>query len=357
MTQSTILREACQQLPAERSTGVDLVTGAPGWLGTSLVSALRSGAELPAMKVAPRRVRCVVQPGVDTTPLKQLGRDVEIVQVDLRDRRQLEAVCRDAVNVFHCAGIIHPKRIQELYDTNVAGTKNLLDSAIAAQAKRFILVSSNSPAGLNISPAVLMREDDPPRPYLNYGLSKLQAEWLVGQAQRAGKIECVILRPCWFYGPNQPARQSKFFRMIKGGKPIIIGRGDNLRSMTYVDNAVQGLLLAAEVDAAVGRTFWIADKRPYSFIEIIETVARILDVPSRPRYLPAFGSDVARFIDSLMQMTGFYNQEIHVAGELAASIAVSIEQACEVLGYQPQVELEEGMRRSIAWCRANGQEF
>jgi nucleoside-diphosphate-sugar epimerase len=199
-----------------------------------------------------------------------------------------------------------------------------------------------------------MVEDDPPRPYLNYGLSKLQAEWLVNDAHRAGRIEGAIARPCWFYGPNQPPRQSRFLRMIKGGRPVVIGRGDNLRSLSYIDNTVQGLLLLDAVERAAGRTYWITDRRAYSFIEILETVAKILEVEIRPRYVPRVGSDVARFVDSILQMAGRYQQEIHVAGELGESIAVSNAAAQADLGYDPEVALEEGMRRSIQWCRENG---
>jgi nucleoside-diphosphate-sugar epimerase len=164
----------------------------------------------------------------------------------------------------------------------------------------------------------------------------------------------VILRPCWFYGPNQPLRQTTFFKMIKGGHPIVVGRGDNLRSMSYVDNTVQGMLLARDVERAAGQTYWITDRRPYSFIEILQTVGKLLDVSIRPRYLPKFAGDCARLADSLMQMAGVYNQEVHVAGELGESIAVSIDKAVTELGYAPEIELEEGMRRSIAWCRAQG---
>jgi nucleoside-diphosphate-sugar epimerase len=331
-----------------------VVTGAPGWLGTSLVEALAKGARFRSITTTPRKVRCIVQPAADATPLERIGPNVEVLRADIRDPRSLERAFEGAATVFHAAGLVHPRRVQELYDVNVAGTKNVLAAAIEAKARRFILVSSNSPAGLNESPGRLMVEDDPPRPYLNYGLSKLQAEWLVNDAHRAGRIEGAVARPCWFYGPNQPARQSKFFRMIKGGKPIVIGRGDNLRSMSYIDNTVQGLLLLDQVEKAAGNTYWITDRRPYSFIEIIETVAKILGASVRPRYLPTLGSDVARFVDSLLQMGGLYQQEIHVAGELAASIAVSIEAARRDLGYDPEVELEEGMRRSIAWCRENG---
>jgi nucleoside-diphosphate-sugar epimerase len=329
-----------------------VVTGAPGWLGTSLVEALARGARFRSIVTEPRAVRCIVQPGTDTSAVTRLG--AEIVSADLRDRRALRDACKGAELVVHAAGIIHPRRVQELFDINLEGTRNLLDEAVASGARRFLLVSSNSPAGLNATPAQLMTEDDPPKPYLAYGLSKLQAEWLVNDAYRGGKIETVILRPCWFYGPNQPLRQTRFFRMIKSGKPIVVGRGDNLRSMTYIDNAVQGLLLAASVPGASGKTYWITDRRPYSFIEIIQTVARLLDVELRPRYLPRITSDLARFVDSLVQMAGLYNQEVHVAGELAATIAASIEAARRELGYDPEIELEEGMRRSIAWCREQG---
>jgi len=332
-----------------------VVTGAIGWLGASLVKALADGASFRSITVAPRRVRCVVLPEASGAALSGLGPNVEVVRADLRDPRALSGVCDGAATVFHAAGIVHPRRVRELYEVNVDGTRNILNAAVASRVKRFVFVSSNSPAGLNESAGRLMTEEDPPRPYLSYGLSKLQAEWVVNDAFRAGRIETAIARPCWFYGPNQPARQTKFFRMIKGGRPIVVGLGGNLRSLSYVDNTVQGLLLLEAIEKAAGRTYWITDRRAYSFIEILETVAKLLDVRIRPRYLPTVASDVARLVDSLLQMAGLYQQEIHVAGELAASIAVSIDAARQDLGYDPEVELEEGMRRSIDWCRAHGE--
>jgi nucleoside-diphosphate-sugar epimerase len=302
---------------------------------------------------APEDVRIVSLPGSDARPLTQTGR-VEVAIADLRDRRLPEGLFDGIDTVFHCAGVIHAKKIRELYDINVDGTRALLDAAIAAKVRRFVFVSSNSPAGLNLSPTQLMQEDDPPRPYLNYGLSKLQSEWLVNAAHRAGNIEGVILRPCWFYGPNQPLRQTTFFKMIKKGHPPVVGKGDNLRSMSYVDNTIQGLLLARSVGKAAGQTYWITDRRPYSFIEILQTVGKLLEVSIRPRYVPKVTGDVARLADSLLQMTGLYNQEVHVLGELGESIAVSIEKARRELGYEPEIDLEEGMRRSIAWCRSMG---
>jgi nucleoside-diphosphate-sugar epimerase len=333
-----------------------LVTGAPGWLGTSLVDALTNGFRSGPVEQKPEPVRILCLPGVDANALKASGK-VDVATADLSDRRLPDGLCDGVDTVFHCAGVIHAKRIKDLYAINVDGTRNLLEAAIRAKVRRFVFVSSNSPAGLNAFPTRLMVEDDPPRPYLSYGLSKLQSEWLVNDAHRGGRIEGVIVRPCWFYGPNQPARQTKFFKMIKGGHPPVVGRGDNLRSMSYVDNTVQGMLLARDVARAAGQTYWIADARPYSFIEILETVGKLLGVSVRPRYVPKVTGDVARLADSVLQMAGFYNQEVHVLGELGESIAVSVEKAQRELGYAPEIALEEGMRRSLDWCRTVGIEI
>jgi len=179
------------------------------------------------------------------------------------------------------------------------------------------------------------------------------AEAIVRNYSELYNFDYVIIRPCWFYGPNQPERQTKLFRMIKKGKPLIIGDGRNIRSMSYIDNTVQALLLAKKYNKPRG-TFWIADKRPYTMNEIYETIANLLDVKNyKPRYLPSFISSVGEKLDGFLQSMGLYNQYIHVAGESTSNIACSIVKAEKELNYKPEIELEEGMRRSIEWCRKN----
>ncbi len=330
-----------------------LVTGAPGWLGDTLVQALVNGAE--GYEVPKRDVRCLVIPGVDASGLRELG--VETVEGDIREPGSLEKALDGVETVFHCAGLIHPKRIKELFEINTEGTRNLLDVAVRKGVRRFVYVSSNSPAGTNKRRDVLMREDDPPRPYKAYGRSKYLAERAVNEYQQGGKLETVIVRPCWFYGPNQPARQSRFFNMIKAGDPLVFGDGNNLRSMSYVDNLVQGLILAETTPAANGQTYWIADERPYATNEIYRTIADILEVKDfKPRHIPGFASTIAEIADTMIQATGMYWTEMHVAGEMNKDIACTVEKAKTELGYAPKIELREGMRRSIEWCRKNGMD-
>jgi nucleoside-diphosphate-sugar epimerase len=122
------------------------------------------------------------------------------------------------------AGIIHPKKIPELYAINARGTQNMLAAAAEAGVRRFVFISSNSVGGVRRNGG-LMTEQDPPSPYFHYGKSKHLAEKAVERYR--DRMETVILRPCWYYGPNQPDRQTTFFRMIKKGRPIVFGSGKN----------------------------------------------------------------------------------------------------------------------------------
>jgi len=148
--------------------------------------------------------------------------------------------------------------------------------------------------------------------------------------------------------------------MIRDGKIPIVGRGENKRSMVYIDNLCQALMLAATTEMASGQTYWIADERPYTMNEVIDTVERLLEgefgekcAHDRLR-LPGFTSQLAWLCDWTLQRLGMYHQKIHVLSEMNKTIACSIEKAKKELGYIPMVGLEEGMRRSIAWCQAKG---
>ncbi len=143
--------------------------------------------------------------------------------------------------------------------------------------------------------------------------------------------------------------------MIQKGNPFLFGDGKTLRSMTYLDNLVQAMLLASEKDCANGQTYWIADERPYSTKEIYQTTADLLGVTNfKPRYLPNLVSEICLSADHLLQAMDLYVKEIHVAGEMNKSIACSIEKAKRELGYNPKIALGEGMRRSIDWCKSKG---
>jgi nucleoside-diphosphate-sugar epimerase len=345
-----------------------LVTGAAGWLGSRLVRALAKGIrdypqlEMPDSKL---RIRCLILPGQNASALHALGTQIELFEGDISNSADCERFCSGAKNglLFHTAGIIHPRSVSEFQAINVLGCRNVLQSASAAGVARAVVVSSNSPCGCNPHPDHLFDELSPYRPYMRYGRSKMLMEMLVKEFHVQGKIDTVIIRPPWFYGPHQPARQTLFFSMIRDGKAPIVGSGSNLRSMSYVDNLCYGLILAALSRQASGQVYWIADERPYSMSEIVDTIERLLEQEFNQRCvhkrlrLPNLASHIAYGADFLLQSLGLYHQKIHVLSEMNKTIACSTAKAKRELGYHPVINLEEGMRRSLRWCVEQGINF
>jgi nucleoside-diphosphate-sugar epimerase len=343
-----------------------IVTGAPGWLGTRFVEALTGrvpDADTTAVVGPSTPIRCLVLRGSDATGLTALDDRVTPVVGDLNDPDSLRELLRGAEGgtVVHIAGLVHPARFTRDFErVNVEGTRHLLEAAEEAGVKRVVVVSSNSPIGCNPNAEHRFDEQSPYNPYMGYGRSKARMEAIVQAVQARGRVETVIIRPPWFYGPHQPPRQTLFFSMIKDGKFPILGGGTQRRSMAYVDNICQGLALAAAAPHANGETYWIADERPYTLNEIVDTVERVLEedfrvaCSHRRLRLPALVGEGARVADLCLQRVGLYHQKVHVLGEMHQTIACSIEKAERELGYRPRVALREGMRRSIEWCIENG---
>ena len=327
-----------------------LITGANGWLGLGLAEWIAKNRMGQAGEI-----RALVLPNSDTQKLRGILPAVRIFTGDLCDGSGLAEFfdAAEGARLIHTAGVIHPKRIQEFYAVNRDGTSRLLETAASARVSRAVVVSSNSPCGCNPHPDHLFDESSPYNPYMNYGRSKMEMELRALDLHASGRIEVVVIRAPWFYGPNQPPRQKLFFEMVRDGKAPIVGSGENMRSMAYTENLAQGLLLAAESPAASGKVYWIADQRPYSMNEIIDTIERLLETEfdqkcaHKRMRIPSFASEAALLLDAAIQKSGLYHQKIHVLSEMNKTIACSVEKAKAELGYQPQVVLEEGMRRSL----------
>src|ERR1700741_2909401 len=97
---------------------------------------------------------------------------------------------------------------------------------------------------------------------MNYGRAKMMSEAVVKEVESRGRLETGIVPPPGFYRPHQAARQTQVFSMIRQGKGPIVGSGNNMRSMAYIDNLCQGMMLAALTDKARGHVYWSADRRP-----------------------------------------------------------------------------------------------
>ncbi|MGA9279553.1 NAD-dependent epimerase/dehydratase family protein [Ilumatobacter sp.] len=348
---------------------VTIVTGAAGWLGTGLVTAL-SGSGRWARS---GRVRGLVRVDEATDHLPVTNdhsgpsASLELVRGDVTDAASLDRLfdglgADTVVDVIHTAGVIHPvASIDEFDAVNHVGTRNVMQAALRHGVRRVVHVSSNSPFGTNGDRSDRFGNDEPYHPYLGYGRSKMDGELAVLDAVDAG-LNAVMVRPPWFYGPHQPARQTTFFTMVRKGRFPVLGDGGQVRSMTYIDNLVEGIIRAELIDTAPGLGWWIADAEPYTVTEIVATVGDALraegfDVKPNRFRLPEVAGTVAEKIDTLAQRSGRYITPFHVLGEMNKNIAVDISAARRDLGYDPQVALPEGMASSIRWCLDQGIEL
>lgn len=342
-----------------------IVTGANGWLGRALVARLAA----PESGEPESHVIAVVRDHLEGRALIELAATFPAASIELRfadfgasgELDQLFHGLRGAIEVVHTAGVIHPRKFSEFERVNSDGTHKLAVAARLAGVERFIHVSSNSPFGVNAIATDRFRQFEPYHPYLEYGRTKMLGELAVLDEVDRG-LNALIVRPPWFYGPHQPARQTTFFSMVKSGRFPVFGAGEQRRSMVYVENLVDGILATRNWTGAAGHGWWVADREPYTVDEIVRTVGRALAEeghevqPPRLR-LPNVVGDLAESADRVLQKSRRYVQQVHVLGEMNKTIACDISATTRDLGYQPRVDLYEGMRRSIRWCAANGIEL
>ena len=206
------------------------ITGAGGWLGKSLVKNILDG-KYGCGLVSPKDITAFCFPGEDIKFLNDLG--IKICQGDIRDIEAIKLFLKEAQGgtVIHLCGIIHPKlKTSDFFDINYLGTKHVLQIAKQNAVKKIVLMSSNSPIGCNKSnnDEEAFDEKSAFNPYMKYGQSKFLLEKAAADfILNHQNPKVTVVRAPWFYGPNQPARQTLFFQLIKEGKFPIIGDGNN----------------------------------------------------------------------------------------------------------------------------------
>ena len=339
-----------------------VVTGANGWLGRAIVARLAS----PVDGEPEVRVVAVARDHLEGRALTEFATNYPRANIEIRfadfgqpgEVDHLFTGLTGPIEVVHTAGVIHPRRFSEFERVNADGASKLAVAARRAGVARFVHVSSNSPFGVNAITTDRFRQIEPYHPYLEYGRTKMLGELAVLDEVERG-LYALIVRPPWFYGPHQPARQTTFFSMVKAGRFPVFGSGDQRRSMVYVENLVDGILATRNWAGSAGHGWWVADREPYTVEEIVRTVGQALtdeghDVKPPRLHLPNVVGNVAEKADRILQKSRRYVQQVHVLGEMNKTIACDISATTRDLGYEPRVDLYEGMRRSIRWCAANG---
>ena len=297
-----------------------LVTGGAGFIGSHLVRGLLEQGDAV-------RVLDNFATGMRTN-LAQIVDEVELVEGDLRSYERVHAAVRGVELVFHQGALPSvPRSVQDPLTTNavnVEGTLNILLAARDEGVRRVVFASSSSVYG---NEGELPRvESQPANPISPYGVAKLAAERYCTSFTNVYGLETVALRYFNVFGPRQDPRSQyaavvpKFIRLIAGGEPVPIdGDGEQSRDFTYVANVVDANLRAADAERAPGRILNVATGSSATLNEVVDAIGRILErEPEREHRAPR-------------------------AGDVRASWA-DVGTAREVLGWEPTVDLERGLR-------------
>jgi len=328
-----------------------LVTGGTGFIGSHLVENLLSRN---------RKVRVLAM----KTPLEEIENEnlevirekgAEIVYGDLRDRESLDKSVQDVDIIFHLAAISRPMNIpvHVYYDTNEIGTKNLLEACKNIKLKRFIHVSTVSVLGVSQEGRPL-KEDDFQKPTGDYGLSKLKGEQLALEYYKNHDIPVVVIRPPLTYGPRCLARLI-IFKFVQKRLFPLFKKGQAHMEFCYVDNMVQALLLTESRQDILGEVFNISDERFYTISEVVNTIAKLERAnPPLINNMPVWLGRLLGLVAELgAKITGIYPPFSRTAAEWMSrdQNVYDISKAKKVLGYSPQISLEEGIKRTIAWYK------
>jgi nucleoside-diphosphate-sugar epimerase len=328
--------------PSFSLVGKALVTGAAGFTGGHLVRALQERGV---------RVRALVHNSGKAQFRDDVG--LEVVNGDLTRPLDIERAISGCDFVFHLAAIHRDGKSGKAayWRVNVDGTRHVAEAAARAGVRRFVHCSTAALHDSTVVPAdesvAVVAEDI-------YESSKLVAEERVSE-QLARGLAGTIVRPVGIYGPGE-MRFLKLFRSVKNGTFRMIGTGETLQHLTFVDDVVEGMLLAAASPTAVGQSYILAGPRYTDLNELVRTTARVLGVAVPKGSIPAGPvMAVARIAESVCQPLGIhpplYPRRVAF---FTRHRAFSSQKARRELGYEPRVHLEEGLRRMAAWYREIG---
>jgi len=321
-----------------------LVTGASGFTGSHLARILVA---------AGHEVRALVRPSSSLELLE--GVAVEILPGDLTQPESLRRAVSGVERIFHLAAVYREAKLSDrVYrEVNVEGTRRLAEAALAEGGVRFIHCSTCGVHGEVESPPA--DETAPYRPGDIYQESKVEAERLLFAFQRDRGLPLVILRPVGIYGPGD-RRFLKLFRGVARRRFPMIGSGAVLYHLTHVEDVARGILSAAEAPAALGEAFILAGSRYTTVKELVQLVAAKAGVAPPWIRLPAGPLYVAAALCELLCRPLGIEPPLHRRrlDFYLKNRAFKTEKARRVLGWEPRVDLEQGIAETLAWYRLKG---
>jgi 2-alkyl-3-oxoalkanoate reductase len=317
-----------------------LVTGGTGFTGAALVLKLRElGHAVRSLDN---------QKGIRFDDLKKAG--VEILTGSITDMDTVKAAVRNVDVVFHLAAAFREINVPDnhYYAVNVAGTRNVMEAAIAQKVKKVVYCSTQGVHGhIHNAPG---DETSPIAPADYYQETKYLGEEVVMEYARSG-FPTTILRPTAIYGPGDPGRFLMIFKWVNRGFFPMFGDGKTYYHPLYIDNLVDAFVLSMQIDKCNGDAFIIADEHYHSIAELVARTGQALGKAVKIAYFPLTPLIVAGYLvekccKPFNLKPPIFPRRVDWFRQVRA---FKIAKARTRLGYTPKIDIDEGLRRTALW--------
>lgn len=304
-----------------------LVTGASGFIGQALCTALRgAGNSLRIVARQPGKLPRAL-PGTDT-----------VIRADIGDPIDWPTALQGVDCVIHLAARTHVMHdtaadpLAEYRRINVDATRRLARAAVAASIRRFVFMSSIKVNG-EATAGASYSELSAPHPEDSYGRSKWEAEQALSAIAAESKLDIVVLRPPLVYGPGVKGNILRLMHAIDRGLPLPLGGIDNRRSLIYLGNLVDAIILCLDHPAAAGKTYLVAD-HDLSSTELASGIGAALGKPARLFTIPP----------ALLKMAGAVSGKSDSVTRLLGSLQIDSSKIRRELGWEPRRDLQAGLK-------------
>ncbi|MFM8875817.1 MAG: NAD-dependent epimerase/dehydratase family protein [Anaerolineae bacterium] len=324
-----------------------LITGATGFLGGALARRLHGmGWDVTAL-------------GRNSVKLNELeDAGMRPLRSDVTKIEELLSAFNGQDIVFHCAAFPSPwGGFEKFYQANVIGTRNVVQACLQNNVKRLVYVSTPS-IYFDYDSHIGVKENNPlPQPISNYAHTKLLAEEEIDKGFAQG-LAVISIRPRALFGEGDTVIFPRLIPRLRSGRLPILGDGENIVDLTYIQNVVDALLLCAESPAStLGKKYNISNGEPVKIWKLVERICDELGYAHPKRKISYKTANAAagvlEFIYSLIPYSPEPPLTRLSVSMMANSTTLDISAARKELGYQPKVSVEEGVQRFLKWWKEN----
>lgn len=325
-----------------------LITGGTGFLGGATARRLKSqGHDVAVLGRNPKAGERLKSEGIEFFP----------IDISRAKAGEMDAAFQNRDVVVHCAALASPwGNYQDFYAANVTGTTQVVDAAVRNGVKRFVNISTPS-LYFDYQHRLGIKESDPlpQKQVTSYGATKKIADEIVNKAMESG-LEVIHLRPRAIFGPGDQTVLGRVIRLAEKGTVPLIGGGKSFVDMTYIDNAVDAIVLAMNAPASLsGRTYNITNGEPKRSRDMMKLLTEKLGWKVRYRHIPFFAGYAMAWLAEKYYLATKRKDEppltLYAVGLMGKSQTLDINAAKKDLGYEPKVSLEKGMEIYAKWWK------